>query len=104
LNIFEIIDSSELSLEKLNSGHLCLELFSKLDWDQFPSFVDALLQSFSGSIEKKTDTVDIRIWELNMSGESIRVVFEDFPVMVSLESDTDGGDRLLQEIKDKLAS
>lgn len=53
---------------------------------------------------KKTDTADIRIWELNMSGENIRVVFEDFPVMASLESDTDGGDMLLQEIKAKLSS
>lgn len=103
MNIFEIVDSNEMNLEKLNSGHLSLELYSKLNWDDFPSFVDALLQGFSGSVEKKTDTVDIRIWELNMSGERLRVVFEDFPVMASLESDTVGGDRLLQEIKDKLA-
>ncbi len=103
MNIFEVVDSAELNIEKLNSGHLYLELFSKLNWDDFPDFVEALLQGFGGNVRKKTDTADIRIWELNMAGEAIRVVFEDFPVMASLESDTDGGDRLLQEIKAKLS-
>lgn len=102
MNIFEIINPNELNLDKLNSGHLCLELSSNVNWEQFPSFVEALLQSFGGTVDKKTDTADIRIWEVNMSGERIRVIFEDFPVMTSLESDTDSGDRLLQEIKDKL--
>ncbi len=103
MNIFEAVDSAELNIKKLNSGHLYLELFSKLNWDDFPDFVESLLQVFGGNVTNKADTADIRIWELNMTGEIIRAVFEDFPVMVSLESDTDGGDRLLQEIRVKLS-
>jgi len=92
----------EFALENLNSGHLCLELASDMSWDRFPYFVNEFLNRFNAILEKQTDAVDIRIWEIVIEGERIRCVFEDFPIMLSLESDTDNGDQILKRIKEEL--
>ena len=96
------LKSDEFSLGNLNSGHLCLELASDMSWDRFPYFVNEFLNRFNATLEKKTDAVDIRIWEIAIEGEQIRCVFEDFPLMLSLESDTDNGDQILMKVKEEL--
>ncbi len=104
LNILGKFEPENFCLQSLNSGHLFLELSSKISWEDFPAFAEELLRVFSGSVLKRTDAVDMRIWEVAIDGEKLRIVFEDFPVMTSIESDTDAGDFLLQKIKQKLSS
>lgn len=96
------LKSDEFSFQNLNSGHLCLELASDMSWDRFPYFVNEFLKRFNASLGKQTDAVDIRIWEIVIEGERIGCVFEDFPLMLSLESDTDNGDLILKRVKEEL--
>lgn len=103
LNLLDEVGVNASTLRTLNSRHLFLELTSEITWDQFPDFAERLMHLIGGRIKKKTDTVDIRIWVAVIQGEDLRLVFEDFPVLVSLESDTDDGDILLKKIKEKLS-
>jgi len=87
-----------LTVEKMASGHFCLNLSEQVSWETFPSFSENLLKMIGGQIEQKFESFDIRIWEINICGCVLQLVFDDFPVMVSLESSSDEGDLLLEKI------
>lgn len=39
---------------------------------------------------------------MSLNSENLRLVYEDFPVMITLESQSDGGDKFIEELKDRL--
>jgi len=86
----------------MQSGSLCLNLSSRVGWDDFPDFVQKLLRNIGGEIIEKNDAVDIRVWNVDFNGEMLRIVWDDFPVMVSLESSSPSGDQKINEIFDIL--
>lgn len=92
-----------LALQKMASGHVCLDLSEQINWDVFPEFVEKVLKKFKGKIEKTIDTPCIRLWQVNITGCILNFVFDDFPVMVSLESSSDEGDELLEKIYNELS-
>lgn len=87
-----------LAVQKMASGHVCLNLSEQVSWETFPSFSENLLKMIGGQIEQKLDSFDIRIWKINICGCVLRLVFDDFPVMASLESSDHQGDELLEKI------
>ena len=80
------------------SGHTCLNLSERIAWEQFPEFAGHVLEIIGGRVLQKYDGVDIRLWKVDAQGSSLRLVFDDFPVMVSLESDSNAGDMNLKHI------
>ena len=94
----------KLTLEAMASGHLCIRLSEKIGWEEFPAFVDELLPLLDAAITSKTDGVEMRIWELDLPCCSLRLVYEDFPAGVSLESSTDDADDILRDLYKKLSS
>lgn len=91
-----------LNIETMHSGRACLNLTSGINWEDFPDYAKKVLNLLNGRIEKKSDSIDIRIWEVTIDNEIFHLTFDDFPVMVSIESLTQKGDSLLSDFKIKL--
>ena len=85
------------------SGHLCLNLTERMSWEEFPDYAEKFLRSIGGEIIRKSEGPDIRIWEVSIERHPVQFVFDDYPVMVSLESYDDQGDKILKHLRQKLA-
>lgn len=85
------------------SGHLCLNLTERISWEEFPVFAERFIPSIRGEITGKSDGPDLRLWEVTIDAQPLRFVFDDFPVMVSLESHSDEGDAILKRLYGELA-
>lgn len=85
-----------LELHRMASGHLCLYLSKNVSWWKFPEFAICLLSFLQGSLVSCTDGPDLRIWVVSVGETVLNLVFDDHPQMVSFESGTDSGDRLLE--------
>lgn len=97
MNNFEL-----LKITNMHSGHLCLELTECISWDLFPSVAEATTQVIGAKILEKIDGPDIRIWKIEFGGAMLRLVFDDYPVMMTIESPDDLGDKQLRLIHDML--
>ena len=97
-----------LALCRMASGHLYLKLTKNINWETFPNFATALLKSIGGKIDNKIESMDIRLWEVTLMGANLNVVFDDYPLMVSIESTDHAGDivitRLHEQFKQKMGS
>jgi hypothetical protein len=82
----------------MHSGNLCLNLTSKIGWEEFPGFVQSLLCSIGGRIIEKYDAVELRIWKSDFEGVTLSIVWDDYPVMVSIESSSSSGDQEINRI------
>lgn len=92
-----------LALNTMASGHLCLNLTERIGWEEFPVFAERFIPSIRGEITRKSDGPDLRLWEVTIDAQPLRFVFDDFPVMVSLESPNDEGDAILKRLYGELA-
>jgi hypothetical protein len=86
------------------SGHLCLNLSEKVNWHSFPAYGAALISGLRGSVDHVLTSPDMEIWDVVVFGENIRLVFSDYPAMVSLESKSDKGDSVLKKLCDELSA
>lgn len=84
------------------SGHLCIEFAESSSWDGFAIFVERLIARIGGVITAKVNAVETKIWTLKHSDCELRVVFDDYPSQVSLESPSEMGDIVMQRIADTL--
>ncbi len=87
-----------LNLSKMQSGNLSLELSEKIDWDIFPAYIYEILNYTSGKITNKNDLHDMRMWNIEIDGLEVRVVYEDFPQMASVESDSLSANEFLEKL------
>jgi hypothetical protein len=92
-----------LALNTMASGHLCLNLTERITWEEFPSFAERFVRAINGEITRKSDGPDLRLWEVTIVAQPLRFVFDDFPVMVSLESPNEKGDEILKRLYGELA-
>ena len=93
------ITPSELTIEKMHSGRSCLNLTSSVDWECFPDYAEFILGLLGGSIISKSDGADVRIWEVLIDNEYFFLAFDDFPVMITLESKSLQGDDYIPAFK-----
>ena len=98
MNTNNTIPLDALSLCKNASGSLCLNLTEKLSWEGFPSFAQSFIKSVNGQLRQVNDGVDLRVWDVEIDAEVLCLVFDDFPVMVSLESHSISGDEILRRL------
>lgn len=88
----------ELSVGQMASGHLYLNLTSRVSWEAFPEYAQQFLRVFSGIVREATDTPDMRIWTITIAEQELRLVYEDYPQMVSLESSSDDTDDVIRTL------
>jgi len=84
------------------SGHLRLELSEAIGWNQFPEFAEKFTTLLGVPVCKKADGIEMCIWDLQFPTCQLALVFDDFPVMVSLESDSIQGDDILKNLAEQL--
>jgi hypothetical protein len=92
----------KLTLRVMASGHQCLELSEEIDWDEFPQFAEKLIMIVGVKIIDKAESVEMRIWNLQFPTCRIRLVYDDYPQMISLESDTPQGDDILKNLAEQM--
>lgn len=84
------------------SGNLCLELSNCIGWNEFPGYVSDLLKYLDGRVTERCDAVDMRVWKIQVDSQDVRVVYEDYPQMVSIESTCDSANVIIEKIFEKL--
>jgi hypothetical protein len=91
-----------LSLETMASGHLCLNLSDSVPWDGFSDFARFTLSKIGGACAEVIEGPDTIIWKVHIGERAFQLVFDDYPVTVSLESNSDEDDVALRDIYDQL--
>lgn len=86
------------------SGHLCLELTETIEWREFPAFAEEFTEMIGVQVSNKVESVYCHIWHLRFPACEIRLVYDDFPIMVTLESDTSQGDDILRSLSEQLSA
>jgi len=97
------LELDALTVQKMASGHLCLNLSEHVGWQGFPEFAEKLLHAVGGEIMRKTDGPDMRLWDVRIEGSGLSLVFDDYPVMTSLESSDQAGDIVIQNLSQRLS-
>lgn len=96
--------SSVARIGQMASGHLCLEFSERVTWDSFPQFADRILSEIGARVTNKADTVEIRIWSVEIGRFHLRLVYDDYPSQASLESDSAEADKLLRQMASQFRS
>jgi len=91
-----------LEVQIMASGHVSLNLSQAIPWEDFPTYATKLLKAIQGQKLSVTDGADMRIWDIVVEGTSLRLVYDDYPNMVALESSDDEGDVLLRRLGSRL--
>ena len=91
-----------LGIDRMSSGRLVLSLTTIVTWDEFPECANRLMSAIEGCVKRKSETVDIRIWNFEVNEVALNLVCEDFPQLISIESDSDAGDKEILVIKEKI--
>lgn len=88
-----------LHLETMSSGHLCLDLSERVRWEDFDAYAEQLLLRIGGAKGDVVESVEMKLWFVTIRGCILRLVYSDYPALVSLESRDELGDEMLQQIK-----
>jgi hypothetical protein len=94
----KIVDEKVFALGRMRSGRLYAELTSDVGWEGFPDYVEEFVKLFSGKIISRSDSADTRVWGVVIKDRVLRLVYEDFPVMICLESQSEEGDQFIEEL------
>ena len=95
---FREIPLDSLGLDEMASGHASLVLTSSVSWEDFPDYALTFVRCVEGRSSNLLEAADVRIAPVYVEGEELRLVFEDYPQMISLESTTAAGDRILYRL------
>ena len=96
------IEDEAFFVGNMKSGRLYMDLTSTVGWEGFPSYAEEFVKLLSGEILNRSDSVDVRVWEVTLRGLHLRLVYEDFPVMISLESQSEEGDDLIEALRNTI--
>ncbi|HMA16648.1 MAG TPA: DUF3630 family protein, partial [Kiloniellaceae bacterium] len=91
-----------LVLKEDREGHLGLELTELPSWWSLERYAETLLQQLGGRVLNRATLVDMHLWTVEIETVPLRLVYEDFPNRVSLESDSYPGDMLLRKLQARL--
>lgn len=98
----DLFDKEVIFVGVMKSGRLYLNLTSAVGWEDFPSYVGRFLSALGGKVVSKNDAVDVRVWCVWLDNQELSLVYEDFPVMVTLESRSFGGDEVIRRLGSSL--
>jgi hypothetical protein len=84
------------------SGHVAFDVTEKVGWERFPEFAERFATFVGGTIIKKVRAIDMCIWKIALGSSEIRLIYEDFPMRVCAESDSDIGDNILRKLARRL--
>ena len=80
------------------SGSLCVVLQEKASWDSFGQDASEWIKRIGAKIIFKADTVDERVWEIEYSGFTFWISYDDFQSSITLEPKLDLPDSMIEQI------
>ncbi|MBI5725654.1 MAG: DUF3630 family protein [Planctomycetes bacterium] len=92
------------TLNKMHCGNLCITLTEGGTWESFPVFAEKFAKQIGGTILDRADSVVERVWLLDYSGCSFRLVYDDYPNGITFESTGKEADIVVQNLFGKLKS
>jgi hypothetical protein len=92
------IEKDKINLSTMASGHLYLLLSEEVDWHEFTEFANYVVKLIGAKVKAKDESVVIITWKLVVDNQIISLVYDDYPLAVSLESDSKEGDKKILEI------
>ena len=87
-----------LHIKVMASGHLCLNLSQRVTWEDSSHYAKSLVGILGGTLKITADSVVTRIWDVSLDAVVLRLVWDDYPSMVSLESSDARGDDLVKRL------
>ena len=93
-----------LEIETMASGFLCLAISTRISWEDFEAFAALLSAKLGLTPGRRVDGPEMRIWEVEIAGTVLKLVWDDFPAMVSLESADARGDAAIHRAFEVLRS
>ena len=93
-----VIPLDALAIQKVASGNLRLHLTENINWSEFPIFAEAVIPLIGGCVSKRNDGPDLRMWDVVIEGCLLSLVFDDYPLMVALESLDGTGDAIIESV------
>ena len=98
------IKFESIKIAKMASGHFYLEFVETIDWHDFPNYASTVLKKLNGKVLKKAESFEIHLLDVVIDVVKLQFVWDDYPYMISLESDSDARDELLKTLFEKLSS
>jgi hypothetical protein len=92
-----------LAIAPMASGHLSLELTEQPNWGSFERYAEEFLRRLGGRAVEKGSAADMHLWNVEIEAVPLRLVYEDYPNRICLESASYPGDMLLKKLHRRLA-
>lgn len=92
-----------LKIERQAGGHLYLLLTERIGWEDFERYANELLHRLDGRVAAKGSAADMHLWNVEIETLPFRLVYDDYPNGVTLESESHAGDMLLRKLQERLA-
>lgn len=83
----------------MHSGHLCLNLTENVGYEDFPKFALALLRHIGGAKSSENHSPGTSILKFVFEEVGLRLVYDDYPEMISIEASCAKGDEAALAIK-----
>ncbi len=71
------------------AGFAHITLRDDVEWEEFPDFADRLVARLSGKVLFRADLPDARMWQVEVAGGIVALVYEDYPQRVLLEASSE---------------
>ena len=69
-----------------------------VSWEEFPIFAGELVARLSGKVVSQADLPDARMWQVEVAGGVLALVYEDHPQSILLEASSPEGVEILREL------
>lgn len=88
--------------EPMASGATSLRLTRQVSWEEFPDYVEQLIELLDGSIDERVDTAVERVVAVTILGRPFWISLDDFDLGVSLDPRDPGAAGLIPELRRRL--
>ena len=83
---FMLIRFRAPKLRKMKNGNVCVELTEAGTWESFPRFANKWTKQIGAKITDRLDGPDVRIWRISYEGQTLKLVYDDFPNGITVEA------------------
>lgn len=89
-------------IHKMASGNLSIELTEDVYIETFDKLAKLFLKAVNGKVIEKIDAITIIMWKVKINNNLFNLVFDDYPIMMSLEPIDHNLDNEILSIFEKL--
>ncbi|VAW72180.1 hypothetical protein MNBD_GAMMA12-2059 [hydrothermal vent metagenome] len=80
------------------SGHITLKIHVSVNYENFSEIAEQFLLSVNGSCISTLDSADVLLWNVQVQGQALELVYDEMSNDFTLESDSSQGDAVLTRL------